>query len=196
MRSVGFGRLMAPLAVVVGLFFLPAIAQADDEAQELRCLALTIYHEARGESDLGKLAVGHVVMNRTRSSNFPANVCDVVQQGGEQLHQCQFSWWCDGLGDEPRDLQALRESLRLAQDIYHGCTTDPTRGALWFHTTAVNPAWSTSSGPGQRIGQHIFYRGESDAGRIEKASTANSRGRTAEGLDACRDRQRSSVASG
>lgn len=148
-------------------------AHAEEDAEaEIACLALTIYYEARGEPEQGKLAVGHVVMNRTRSTLFPASVCDVVQQGGEQRHQCQFSWWCDGLSDRPRDKAALRQSLQLAQAIYYGCRPDPTRGALWFHSTGVKPAWSRTSGPGKRIGRHVFYRGASE---IETASAARVR---------------------
>jgi N-acetylmuramoyl-L-alanine amidase len=135
-------------------------ARAGDGADaEIGCLALTIYYEARGEPEVGKRAVGYVVMNRARSGGFPGDVCGVVQQGGERRHQCQFSWWCDGLSDRPRDREALRQSLSLAQAIYHGCVPDPTRGALWFHSTGVKPAWSRTSGPGKRIGRHVFYRG-------------------------------------
>ena len=151
-------------AVIVALLAGPltsSAASADpDDGQEIGCLALTIYHEARGESERGKLAVGHVVMNRTRSVLFPANVCEVVRQGGQQLHRCQFSWWCDGRSDRPKDLAALRESLRLAEEIYYGCTRDPTAGALWYHATAVKPSWSKSFGPGKRIDRHVFYRGD------------------------------------
>jgi hypothetical protein len=138
-----------------------AAARADiDDSREIGCLALTIYHEARGESERGKLAVGHVVMNRTRSLRFPASVCAVVQQGGQQPHRCQFSWWCDGRSDRPKDEAALRESLRLAEAIYYGYARDPTGGALWYHATVVEPSWSKSFGPGKRIGHHVFYRGE------------------------------------
>jgi hypothetical protein len=42
-----------------------------DVKGELECLALTIYFEARGEADEGKLAVGHVVMNRAQHPLFP-----------------------------------------------------------------------------------------------------------------------------
>ena len=64
-------------------------------ADELKCLALNIYFEARGEPESGQLAVGHVVM-------FPGTVCGVIQQGGAlRRHRCQFSWWCDGRSDKP-----------------------------------------------------------------------------------------------
>ncbi len=154
---------------------LAASADADD-GQEIGCLALTIYHEARGESERGKLAVGHVVMNRTRSVLFPANVCNVVRQGGQRHYRCQFSWWCDGRSDRPNDQAALRESLRLAEEIYYGCTRDPTAGALWYHSTAVKPSWSKSFGVGKRIDRHVFYRGDLDRPvQISASMTSNRR---------------------
>ena len=149
-----------------------AAADEEDADSEIACLALTIYHEARGEPEQGKLAVGHVVMNRTRNTRFPDGVCDVVKEGGERLHQCQFSWWCDGLSDRPRDKTALQDSLQLARAVYYGCLPDPTHGALWFHSTGVKPAWSRISGRGKKIGRHVFYRG---APGIETASAARVR---------------------
>jgi len=157
------GRFLAG-AALAALLAVPMAARARpaeaDDGRQIACLALTIYYEARGESERGQLAVGHVVMNRTRSVLFPANVCDVVREGGSQLHRCQFSWWCDGRSDRPKDQAALRESLSLAEEIYHGCTRDPTAGALWYHSTAVKPSWSRSFGPGKRIDRHVFYRGD------------------------------------
>lgn len=83
---------------------------------ELRCLALNISFEARSEPDLGKIAVSHVVMTRVESKLFPDTICKVVKQGGEtRRHRCQFSWWCDGRSDLPRDTTAWRQSRALAQ---------------------------------------------------------------------------------
>jgi hypothetical protein len=160
-------RAAAGVAALLLLAPQSGVHAADRAETEIGCLALTIYYEARGEPEAGKRAVGYVVMNRARSGGFPADVCDVVRQGGEVRHRCQFSWWCDGLSDRPRDKQALRQSLSLAQSVYHGCVPDPTGGALWFHSTRVKPAWSKASGPGKRIGRHVFYRG---APGIETAS--------------------------
>jgi len=168
------GLLFAGAAIIALLAgpmtSLAAPAAASDD-QEIDCLALTIYHEARGESERGKLAVGHVVMNRTRSVLFPADVCAVVRQGGQQYNRCQFSWWCDGRSDRPKDQAALRESLWLAEEIYYGCTRDPTAGALWYHSIAVRPSWSKALGRGKRIDSHVFYRG--DAPRPAQASTSS-----------------------
>ena len=125
---------------------------------ELRCLALNIYFEARSEPESGQRAVGHVVLNRVAHPRYPDSVCKVVQQGGEQvLHRCQFSWWCDGQSDRPMNQQAWVKSLRLAWRVYFGVLEDSTGGALWYHATYVKPYWSESLLEGDRIGQHVFY---------------------------------------
>jgi spore germination cell wall hydrolase CwlJ-like protein len=136
----------------------PVTAAGIDVKGELECLALTIYFEARGESDEGKLAVGHVVMNRAQHSLFPHRVCDVVRQGGDKLRfRCQFSWWCDGRSDRPRDRQAWSKSRALAGLIYWDYSRDPTAGALWYHAEHVRPSWRRDLAPGPKIGHHIFY---------------------------------------
>ena len=170
------GRFAITLAIAaITTVLAPSFAQpaAAGANREIECLALTIYHEARGESASGKLAVGQVVMNRTRSALFPTSVCAVVRQGGQQRHRCQFSWWCDGRSDRPKNTVALRESLLLAEAIYFGCVGDPTAGALWYHAAGVKPGWSRSLGTAKRIGRHVFYRGEQDAPqRVSVSKTA------------------------
>jgi len=80
----------------------PSAQQEIQIDNEVRCLALNIYFEARSEGEQGQLAVGHVVMNRVADRHYPSTVCNVVRQGGEKrLHRCQFSWWCDGEPDKP-----------------------------------------------------------------------------------------------
>lgn len=159
-----FGMIrIAGLALTISLTSLPS--QASDGGntekmnwQSLRCLALNIYHEARGEPLQGKIAVAHVVLNRVAAQRFPGQVCAVVQQGGERRrYRCQFSWWCDGRSDQPRDVAAWRESLLVALLIRRGATEDPTKGALWYHADSVTPYWSKVFKPYKKIGRHIFY---------------------------------------
>ncbi len=126
--------------------------------EEVNCLALNIYFEARGEPESGQRAVAHVVMNRVAHKRYPNTVCAVVQQGGEErLHRCQFSWWCDGQSDKPGNSKAWNRALIIAKDIYLGKLKDTTKGALWYHSTYVTPYWSKVFLKGDRIGQHIFY---------------------------------------
>ncbi|SVC37554.1 uncharacterized protein METZ01_LOCUS290408, partial [marine metagenome] len=44
-------------------------------SDDLRCMALNLYHEARNESTAGRVAVGQVVLNRVKSIYFPQSVC-------------------------------------------------------------------------------------------------------------------------
>ena len=132
---------------------------SDKMSNEFRCLALNIYFEARGESEVGQHAVGHVVMNRVSNPRFPDSVCDVVHQGGEHpFFRCQFSWWCDGRSDKPNKKTAWDISVKIAREIYSGESTDPTNGALWYHADYVSPYWKDSFVQGPKIGQHIFYQ--------------------------------------
>lgn len=127
--------------------------------EEVKCLALNIYFEARSEPNQGKLGVGHVVMNRVANSYYPNTVCEVVQQGGEdRLNRCQFSWWCDGRSDKPLNRKAWEDSMQIARAIYAGKSEDPTKGALWYHADYVKPYWKDSFSVAVKIGQHIFYR--------------------------------------
>ncbi len=129
-----------------------------DILSEVQCLALNIYFEARSESDAGKRAVGHVVMNRVADPRFPGWVCEVVRQGGEwPRNRCQFSWWCDGRSDQPRDRASWQRSQDVAYQVYWGYSQDPTDGALWYHADYVKPAWRKLMGKGAEIGRHIFY---------------------------------------
>jgi spore germination cell wall hydrolase CwlJ-like protein len=134
---------------------------------EINCLALNIYFEARSEPHEGQYAVGHVVMNRVASQYYPNTVCGVVQQGGElRLHGCQFSWWCDGRPDMPRNKRAWLQSLQIAQAIYSGNSKDPTYGALWYHADYVSPFWKDTLSVAVRIGQHIFYQKKRKSGYL------------------------------
>jgi spore germination cell wall hydrolase CwlJ-like protein len=131
-------------------------AQPRDQA-ELECLAKTIYFEARGESEQGQRAVAAVVLNRVKSPDFPDSICEVVHQGGTDGRDCQFSWYCDRLSDEPKDVTAWIKAATIAREMIHGAP-DPTNGALYFHTTGVSPSWRTQLRRLATIGAHIYYR--------------------------------------
>lgn len=160
--------LLAPLA---GPAFAatPKVVTPEVGLAELHCLALTIYFEARGEPMAGKIAVGHVVLNRVASDHFPHSICAVMKQGGD-LHRfrCQFSFWCDGQSDKPANKRAWNEAMFIATLLETGMTADPTHGALWYHAENVKPDWAAEFEPDQRIkiGRHIFYGTNEPAVRI------------------------------
>ena len=130
----------------------PQVSRRDKE-----CLALNLYWEARGEGRRGMLAVGWVVLNRVDSRQFPDTVCAVVYQGGEQP-PCQFSWWCDGRSDRPRDYASWRASLAVAEELLSDPPPDITRQSLFYHATSIGYPWKRPRVQTTRIGGHVFYR--------------------------------------
>ncbi len=124
------------------------------------CLATAIYHEARGEPIKGQFAVAEVILNRVASSRFPNTICGVVYQGAQGSRGgCQFSFACDGRSEAMPNRQAANRARRIAQLMSEGAQSHATGGALFFHTTAVNPSWARSFTRTSQIGAHLFYRG-------------------------------------
>ena len=140
--------------------------------KEVTCMAKNIFFEAAIESTAGKLAVAHVTLNRVDSKQFPNSVCEVVYEGphytasnGTQYpvrDRCQFSWYCDGKGDDPRegsrlweDAQELAKYVLLRQEEL----PDITDGALHYHASYIDaPKWAKKTKITTKIDTHIFYR--------------------------------------
>ena len=140
--------------------------------REVTCMEKNIFFEAAIESTAGKLAVAHVTLNRVESKYFPNTVCNVVYEGLHYTHasgkefpvrdRCQFSWYCDGKGDEPRegsrlweDSQELARYVLLRQEEL----PDITDGALHYHASYIDaPRWAKSKKITTKIDTHIFYK--------------------------------------
>ncbi len=120
-------------------------------SDELRCLAGAIYFEAKGESLAGQLAVGRVIVARSRSGRFPASYCGVVYQTS------QFSFVrgrsMPGINEGSQD---WREAVALARIADAGSWRSPVEGALFFHATHVSPRWRLTRMA--RVDRHVFYR--------------------------------------
>jgi len=139
-------------------------------ASEQHCLALNIYHEARGESEEAQMAVAHVTLNRVVSSRFPDSICGVVKQAKRDSagkiirHRCQFSWFCDGQSDKISNNVIEQRAWKRAKQIaktatqWHEAGEDFSRGALFYHAEYVRPYWATHFVPTAKIDRHIFYR--------------------------------------
>ena len=103
---------------------------------EIKELANVIYHEARGESRRGQIAVGQVVMNRVADSRYPSTVRGVVWQ------RAQFS----GI----RYHAGWRRFEQLARDILEGKLEKIVGNALSFRAFSHKKARF-------RIGNHWFW---------------------------------------
>jgi N-acetylmuramoyl-L-alanine amidase len=103
------------------------------------------------------VAVGWVVLNRQKNASFPDTVCAVVRDGGEKA-PCQFSYWCDGEPDVPRQNQSWNLANKIAAEMLTDPPADPTRGALYYHSTDTSPSWADAHRRTAKVGQLIFYR--------------------------------------
>ena len=137
------------------------------DIEESQCLALNIFFEAAVESTAGKLAVAHVTLNRVKSKNYPNTICEVVKEGRHHSNgfpkrdQCQFSWYCDGKGDIPKEGRLWAESVDLANYVVErrDDLRDITDGATHYHATYIDaPRWTVQKNVMARIDQHIFYK--------------------------------------
>ena len=149
--SAAASDLVDPAALLFSRSPAPASAEWSKRT-ETHCLALNIYHEARGESLEGQLAVAAVTLNRVRSRKFPEQVCEVVWQ------RRQFSWTHDGKSDLPRNLKAWKSALRIANAILDIGHVNVVGGATHFHAAYVRtPYWTRKKQMIRRIGSHLFY---------------------------------------
>lgn len=137
-----------------------------DYLKQRDCLAANIYHEAGIETDDGKRGVAWVTMNRVVNQKYPDTICEVVYQArtdvdGDPLkNECQFSWYCDGKGDDIKSMSTWNRSLQIATEVMtsYGKTPDPTSGAIMYHADYVDPFWVASYQETTKIDTHLFYK--------------------------------------
>lgn len=122
----------------------PAVSWSDD----FWLMARVITGEAMGEPYTGQVAVGAVILNRTRHPSFPRTISGVI------FEPWAFESVTNGLiwARPPTD-----SAVRAAGDALNGW--DPTYGALYFWNpaTAVSP-WVWSRQIITQIGKHVFAR--------------------------------------
>lgn len=125
------------------------------DKEGLECLALNIYHEARGEEEYGRDMVAAVTLNRVLDSKFPSSICEVVWQSK------QFSWTSDGKSDIPKDKPAYIDAINRANQIifnYMINEADTMDNALYYHADHILPEWNYNKLSNlYQIGKHIVY---------------------------------------
>ena len=108
-------------------------------------LARLISAEARGETYIGQVAVGAVVMNRVEHPSFPDTVSGVIYQRGA------FSCLNDGQFYEP----IADSAYKAARDCLNGF--DPSCGAIYYYNPAVaTNKWIFGREVITTIGNHVF----------------------------------------
>jgi len=143
--------------------FVPTTKKVKLADSERMCLAQAIYHEARGESVDGQMAVANVIINRAFSKKYPTTICGVVFQNADKgRYKCQFTFACDGRSDLGTERSAWNRSVKMAEKAFAEFQQGERpgvipNGALYYHTTAVAPKWSHTFRRVAAIGSHVFY---------------------------------------
>jgi len=136
--------------------------QIFEQCTDLKLLALCIYGEARGESELGRTAVGCVVRNRVKVQPRKSYK-EVI------LKPLQFSCFnsddpnCKILleyAEKPYTLNSdFVDCLMVAESIISNKIGDITAGATnYFNPKRADPDWAKTMVKTVSIGKHDFYR--------------------------------------
>ena len=114
-------------------------------SSDVYLLARIIGAEARGESYVGQVAVGAVVLNRVKSSSFPNTISGVIYQ--------PYAFTC--VNDGQINLSPNQTAINAAKDAMNGW--DPTYGCLYYYNPKVaTSSWIYSRKTVVTIGNHVF----------------------------------------
>ena len=144
--------LLMVIGVYVLINLLPKNVEAASDSSstsDLQLMARAINGEARGEPYEGQVAVGAVILNRVKSSQFPNTIAGVIYEKGA------FTAVSDGQINVP--IKEGSTVLKAARDAMNGW--DPTGGAIYYFnpSTATNK-WIWSRPLIKTIGKHRFCK--------------------------------------
>ena len=122
---------------------------ASSNTSDIQLMARAINGEARGDPYEGQVAVGAVILNRVKSSQFPNTIAGVIYQSGA------FTAVADGQINQP--ISEGSTVYKAAQDAKNGW--DPTGGCIYYFNpaTATNK-WIWSRPLVKTIGKHRFCK--------------------------------------
>lgn len=149
--------ILLSIAAVVGIILIlneqtnqkQVYAASGSSTSDLQLMARAINGEARGEPYEGQVAVGAVILNRVKNSQFPNTVAGVIYEKGA------FTAVADGQINVP--IKEGSTVLKAAQDAMNGW--DPTNGCIYYFNpnTATNK-WIWSRPLVKTIGKHRFCK--------------------------------------
>lgn len=119
----------------------------------------TIWGETRGESNLGKMAVVHLVLNRHFTDNSIFKKQKTISQ--LCLKKYQFSCWLNKFTmkhiKKDDTYKEIVETVEKAIHLYEK-GIDYSNGALFYYSIDINkPKWAKEMKKVNEIGKHRFY---------------------------------------
>ncbi len=163
-RTARVEQAEAPAPAAPAAPAAPIVPAEEIDVVDAHWMALTMWGEARNGGESAMRAVGHVIDNRRRSGAHGTYATETVSEAW------QFSAWnrndpnhsammnIDKLRPDSEDHLMWLIAKRVAEEILSGRSADPTGGALFYHTAAVSPRWSSGLAPIRVIGGHLFFR--------------------------------------
>lgn len=148
MKSSGIADEETLMAMGMTTLVQSGVAYARTKGVEnAQLLARAINGEARGEPYEGQVAVGAVIINRTRDPKFPKTIPGVIYQPGA------FTAVADGQINVPIDPDST--VVKAARDALNGW--DPTYGSIYYWNPATATSkWIWSRKIVRKIGKHNF----------------------------------------
>lgn len=120
---------------------------SDSYSSNQKLLSRAISGEARGEPYIGQVAVGGVIINRTRDPRFPNTIPGVIYQPGA------FTAVSDG----QINLEPVSSAVKASIDALNGW--DPSGGAIYYYNPEkTTNKWIWSRPVIKVIGKHVFCK--------------------------------------
>ena len=121
-------------------------------------IALTIWREARGETEEAQIGVAHVIMNRVKKPSW---------WGNDPMSVVFKKWQFSSITD-PQDRQLTKwpestdkswiQCLDVACDVVDGKTENPVANADSYHDISIlPPKWATQESFVCQIDRILFY---------------------------------------
>lgn len=167
MNKLILGAFFVPTVITMGQ--VPAIEYNKAARIQEKCLAVTIYGEARGESEAGQIAVAYTLINRAKKKS----ICQVA------LAPKQYSVF----NDNPKlkaaatnlhilpyyknsiDQKSWERAVKIARLVMNRSVKDPTNGATHYLAPVLMkakkyryPKWSKQYTVVSVIDGHKFYK--------------------------------------
>lgn len=162
--GLGFGSeaMAAPVDHMLSALSQPTFTETLeglDPAQwrDALCLALNLYHEARGSTKADLMAVAWVTRNRVDSTAARGrSYCQIIWEKG------QYSWTTRSVSSlTPREQGAWRRVLEVATAVMgaEDRESDPTNGANTFYLRKLGvPSWTRRGTGRMQIGAHTYVK--------------------------------------
>lgn len=129
------------------------LANDDHKGWDLNCIAINVYHEARGENFEGQVGLAYVLKNRVENKRrWGKDYCKAVYS------KKQWSWTVDGRPDAIKSKFHYGNALFVARLVYENRVDDPTNGADHVYSGKKAPWWAKQMQVTAKLGNQVFLK--------------------------------------